>query len=99
MKHPRPSLETFVPRPEPMPPAQLIERRSLPHVSVYLSKKVQRAIKGIAFEYDLKQHDVYMQAIDLLLAKYGRPSITEIDNAETLARDNVTTLRHDDVVT
>jgi hypothetical protein len=95
MKRPRPSLESFVPPPEPdqPAPAQPIERRSAPHVSVYLSKKVQRAIRGIAFEYDLKQHDVYVQAIDLLLARYGRPSVAEIDsdNVTTLPRDTGTT--------
>ncbi len=98
----RPSLEAFaaglsetrekdnavvplavVPKNEPAPAA----RKDRSHVSLYLDKAVQKAIKAIALEYDRKPHDIYLEAVNLVLARYGRPPIDEI----TSPRDRVKT--------
>lgn len=53
-------------------------KTKFPHMSLYLSKPVQRAIKEIALEYDRKPHDVLIEAVELVLQRYGRPSIAEL---------------------
>lgn len=53
-------------------------RASRPHVSLYVDKAVQKAIKTIALEYDRRPHDLYIEALDLLLRQYGRPSVAEM---------------------
>lgn len=58
--------------------AATTKRRS--HTSLYLSKDVQHAIAEIALAYRIKKpHDLYIEGINLMLAKYGRPSVEEID--------------------
>ena len=73
------------PKPEPAgnviagPGANTVRpRRDKPHVSLYLAKAVQREIKRIAIDYDCKPHDLLIEAVNLMLAKYGRPCIAEI---------------------
>ena len=56
-------------------------RRSLkaaPHMSLYVGKRVQRALKEIALEYDRKVHDVLLEAVDMVLQRYGRPTVAEL---------------------
>lgn len=48
--------------------------KRLQHTSLYLAPEVRRAIKEIAFQYDKKPHDLYIEGIDLMLAKYGKPT-------------------------
>ena len=50
-----------------------------PHTSLYHSPAVQRAIKDIALNFDKRPHDIYLEAVDLVLTKYGRPTAAEID--------------------
>jgi hypothetical protein len=57
-------------------------RPSSPHVSLYLAKTVQKEIKRIALDMDLRPHDAYLQAIDLFLAKHGRPTVAELTERE-----------------
>lgn len=42
------------------------------HTSLYLHPNVRRAIREIAFQYDRKPHDLYMEGIDMMLVKYGK---------------------------
>ncbi len=90
----RPSLEAFAQSATSTPPAaaapagNVVEltppapaasaRKDRPHTTLYLPKKVQRAIKEIALQYDCKPHDLYLQGINLMLAHYGRPSIDDL---------------------
>jgi hypothetical protein len=60
------------------PAAVASVRKDRPHTTLYLSKKVQRVIKEIAFQYDRKPHDLYLEGINLMLTQYGRPSIDDI---------------------
>jgi hypothetical protein len=46
--------------------------------SIYLPKPVYRKLKEIALTTDRKPHDLFMEGIDMILAKYGYPSITEL---------------------
>jgi hypothetical protein len=39
---------------------------------------VLREIKRLAIDYDRKPHDLYIEALDLLLRKYGRPAVAEL---------------------
>ncbi len=52
--------------------------RRLQHTSLYLTPEARRAIKEIAFQYDRKPHDLYIEGIDLMLAKYGKPTTQEL---------------------
>ena len=54
------------------------QRQSAPHMSLYIGKKVQRVLKEIALEYDRKPHDLLLEAVDMMLRRYGRPSIGEL---------------------
>lgn len=50
----------------------------LDRVGLYLPPVVAKEIKTIAFAHDKKAHDIYLQAVDMVLKKYGRPSIKEL---------------------
>ena len=65
---------------EPAPVVVEQRRPSMPHTSVYLSKPVLRELKRIALEFDRKPHDVLIEGVNLVLAKYGRPSIAELES-------------------
>ena len=52
--------------------------RAAPHMSLYVGKRVQRALKEIALEYDRKPHDVLIEAVDMVLQRYGRPTVAEL---------------------
>jgi hypothetical protein len=47
-------------------------------VSLYLDKRVQKVIKEIALAYDRKPHDLYIEAVNMLLKSYGKGSVTDI---------------------
>ena len=47
-------------------------------VGLYLDPTVKREIDTIAFTHERKPHDLYLEAVDLLLKKYGRPSIKQL---------------------
>jgi hypothetical protein len=55
------------------------ERKSAPHVSVYISDAVNKEIRKLALELDVKAHDLYLEGIDRMLKAHGRPSIAKID--------------------
>jgi hypothetical protein len=48
-------------------------------VGLYLHPAVKREMDTIAFTHERKSHDLYLEAIDLLLRKYGRSSIGELE--------------------
>jgi hypothetical protein len=52
--------------------------RAAPHMSLYVGKRVQRVLKEIALEYDRKPHDIMIEAVDMVLQRYGRPSVAEL---------------------
>jgi hypothetical protein len=47
-------------------------------VGLYLPPAVAKEIKLVAFTHDRKAHDIYLEAVELVLQKYGRPSIREL---------------------
>jgi hypothetical protein len=62
-------------------PANVAPKRQLraaPHMSLYVGKRVQRALKEIALEYDRKAHDILIEAVDMVLQRYGRPTVAEL---------------------
>lgn len=52
--------------------------KRLQHTSLYLTPEVRRAIKEIAFTYDKKPHDLFIEGINLMLAKYGKAGSQEL---------------------
>ena len=48
------------------------------HTSIYVPKPAYRKIREIAVAGDRKTHDVIIEGIDLVLAKYGFPTVAEI---------------------
>ena len=47
-------------------------------MSLYVGNRVQRALKEIAFEYDRKAHDILIEAVGMVLQRYGRPAVAEL---------------------
>ena len=41
-------------------------------------------MKRLALDFDRQPHHLYVEALDLLLAKYGRPTVSELS-----AKDDV----------
>ena len=60
------------------PPARPKPRPNVQHTSIYVPKLAYRKIRDIANSRDCKPHDVIMEGIDLVLRKYGFPSIAEL---------------------
>jgi hypothetical protein len=68
---------------EPDPaPARGPGRSWLPHVCVYVDRAVQWEIKRLAMNQDRRPNDLYLEAIELLLANYERPSIAKLTGRE-----------------
>lgn len=69
-------------RAEPSPPKAAAPkpkpRADVQHTSIYVPKTAYRKIREIALTGDRKTHDVIMEGVDLVLAKYGFPSIAEL---------------------
>lgn len=92
----RTSLDAVLPSPKVARPAgnqtpkapvpQLEEEASpgkRPHVkqqALYLKHPVHRQLRVLAFEEDKKMHDLCLEALDLLFADRGLPSIDELQS-------------------
>jgi hypothetical protein len=63
--------------PPPKPAAKPKARPEVQHTSIYVPKAAYRRIREIANTEDRKPHDVIMEGVDLVLAKYGFPSLAE----------------------
>jgi hypothetical protein len=63
--------------PAPKPAAKPKARPDVQHTSIYVPKVAYRKIREIANTEDRKPHDVIMEGVDLVLAKYGFPSLAE----------------------
>ena len=62
-------------------PAPTPERKFRPHSSIYLSKPVQRVLRRIAADIDRRPHDLLIEGVELVLQKYGQPTIAEIETS------------------
>lgn len=54
--------------------------KNFKRVGLYLHPTVKREIDTIAFTHERKPHDIYLEAVNLVLKKYGRASIVELEN-------------------
>jgi hypothetical protein len=63
--------------PSPKVAAKPKGRPDVQHTSIYVPKVAYRKIREIANTEDRKPHDVIMEGVDLVLAKYGYPSLAE----------------------
>lgn len=48
------------------------------HTSLYLSEPVRKQLRAIAYHEEVKQHDLILEAIDLLFKSRGAASISEL---------------------
>lgn len=73
--------------PAPKPAAKARNKEAAPaakgqggsgRISLYLPPAVAKEIKAVAFHHDVKAHDIYVEAVELVLKKYGRPSFKEL---------------------
>jgi hypothetical protein len=48
------------------------------HTSLYLPEPVRRQLRSLAFHEEVKQHDLIIEAIDLLFKSRGAASISEL---------------------
>ncbi len=48
------------------------------HTSLYLSEPVRRQLRAIAYHEEVKQHDLLIEAVDLLFKSRGAKSIREL---------------------
>jgi hypothetical protein len=75
-----PSGEVAMAAPVAAPPKVSAKPKARPevqHTSIYVPKVAYRKIREIANTEDRKPHDVIMEGVDLVLAKYGYPSLAE----------------------
>jgi hypothetical protein len=72
--------------PAPAPPSVNVipfkHKPEVHHTSIYVPKAAYRKIREIAVTRDAKPHDIIMEGIDLVLAKYGHPSIADLKNGK-----------------
>jgi hypothetical protein len=59
-----------------------VERR-YPSILVYMPAAVRRAVKQLALDRDVKPNAILLEAIDLLLQRYGRGSVAELSKDGT----------------
>jgi hypothetical protein len=52
------------------------------HTSLYLPEPVRRQLRAIAYHEEVKQHDLLIEAIDLLFKSRGVASISELTKAD-----------------
>jgi hypothetical protein len=55
---------------------------TLRHTSLYLPEPVRRQLRSLAFHEEVKQHDLMLEAIDLLFKSRGAASISELTDGE-----------------
>lgn len=69
-------------------------RRDRPHTTLYLDPKVLRVIRQVALDFDRKPHDILLEGVNLALAHYAQPSISEITGGAAPRRRVMTSPRH-----
>jgi hypothetical protein len=52
------------------------------HTSLYLPEPVRRQLRSLAFHEEVKQHDLIIEAVDLLFKSRGAASISELTEAD-----------------
>lgn len=48
--------------------------------TVYLPRAAMKRLKQMALDQDKRLNDLLQEGVDLMLAKYGQPSLQEFDN-------------------
>ncbi len=65
---------------EPKPQSR---RPNVKQPALYLKIPVYRQLRLLAFEEERKMHDLFLEAIDMLFAERGLPSIGELESGES----------------
>lgn len=76
---PAPKVVEFVPPSQPVAEKPRAVRKDKPHTTLYLGKKARKVVKEIALQFDTTPQALYLEGIDMMLTKYGRPSLKELE--------------------
>lgn len=60
---------------QPMRPEPVVTSKARSHTTIYLPRAALREIRTIALQFDVKPHDLLIEGVNLMLAKYGRPPL------------------------
>lgn len=74
---PSPRVVELVPAPAEKPRAG---RKDKPHTTLYLGKRARKVVKEIALQFDTTPQALYLEGIDMMLTKYGRPNLKELED-------------------
>ncbi len=55
-------------------------RKDKPHTTLYLGKRARKVVKEIALHFDTTPQALYLEGIDMMLTKYGRPNLKELED-------------------
>jgi len=84
-----------VPAPSPTATARIVElaapppaatekpravRKDKPHTTLYLGKRARKVVKEIALQFDTTPQALYLEGIDMMLTKYGRPNLRDLED-------------------
>lgn len=93
-KKPRPSLESFMAGDEPAPaisPGSGEKEQSgqvghspkpqpaVDKLTVYVPRAASKRLKQMALDYDMRVNDFLREGVNLMLAKYGEPSLEDFE--------------------
>jgi hypothetical protein len=66
--------------PDKAPESKVRPSKAVTKVMVYMPSKVARKFKEIAFTEERKANDVYLEALDLYLAKHGHGGVKAVSS-------------------
>ncbi len=80
------SLEAMM-RADPMPPAETSVEVAAPagksstveKLTVYVPKAAAKRLKQMALDHDRRVNDFLQEGVDLMLTKYGQPSLADFE--------------------
>lgn len=89
MSKKRTSLEAFVAGEQPglgeggetasMPAPTAPAAKTYEKATVYLPRAAAKRLKQMALDHDKRVNDLLQEGVDLMLAKYGQPSLKEFE--------------------
>ena len=68
-------VQVAAPEPAPPPRSAMLEK-----LTVYVPRAAAKRLKQMALDNDKRVNDYLQEAVDMMLAKYGQPSLEEFEN-------------------
>ena len=73
---PTPEVETS---PEVMQAAPSVKSATVEKLTVYVPKAAAKRLKQMALDHDRRINDFLQEGVDLMLVKYGQPSLADFE--------------------